>query len=147
MAKMVDMKRSKAEQKAQQEGPKALGGDEYSYEHRISLDHNHMKKLGIKEMPKPGDVLHLQAHAHVASSNESSEEGGEPRRHISLQLKKMAIQATKRAESEQDIHEGHLRGAKAAMDKALDEQERGKRRSGSTGAPGHSEAGDEGEED
>lgn len=124
--KLVHMARTKAEKKAENERYKVGGpgdGEDYGYGLTVRLDHNHLKKLGITKLPKAGDTMHLHAKAHVKSTSEHSEDGGD-RQHMELELRHMAIQATKRAEQE-DVHEGNLRGAKAAMDQALDKQEMG----------------------
>lgn len=118
---LVDLKRSKKEQKAEVASPK--GGDEYGYGLNINLDHEHLKKLGIKDLPEPGSVMHLRAHAHVRDTSEHNDEDGKPRRTVNLQLRKMELKAEQKAADDPQIQEGKLRGAKAAMDKALDEQE------------------------
>lgn len=120
---MVDMKRSKQEREKNSPSAMPSKGDEYGYGLNVELDHDHLKKLGIKKLPKAGAVLHLRAHAHVRNTSEHNDEDGKPRRSVSLQLRKMELQAEQRAASEPDIQEGKLRGAKAAMDKALDAQE------------------------
>jgi hypothetical protein len=122
MAKLVDLKRTSAERKADRERfDKPSSGDDYGYGLRVRLDHSHLKKLGITELPKAGDHLHVHAKAHVSSVGSHSSEGRDDR-HIELELRHMAVSATKKA-SEQDVQEGKLKGAKAAMDQALDKQE------------------------
>jgi hypothetical protein len=125
MAKLVDLKRTKAEQKERNSSSKlsAPDSDEYPYGLTVSLDHDALDKLGMKTMPKAGTKLHLHAHAHVKSVEETHHAGGKKRRHMSLELQKMALEATQRASDEPGIREGKLTGAKAAMDKALDAQE------------------------
>jgi hypothetical protein len=135
MVKMVDLKRTAAERKAEQKnyesGPKA--GDDYGYGLTVRLDHRHLKKLGITKMPKAGDVLHLHSKAHVKSTSEHSEDGAD-RQHMELELRHMALEATKRASTE-DVEEGNLTGAKAAMDQALDKQEKGGKGKGGYSSP------------
>jgi hypothetical protein len=118
---MQDMKRTKAERKADTELNKAPV-DDYPYGLRVHLDNATMEKLGIKSLPKVGSKLHLHAHAHVVSAEERSHEGGKKHRSVSLELRKMELAAEHKA-SEGEVHEGNLTGAKAAMDKALDKQE------------------------
>lgn len=136
MAKMVDLKRTAAERKAERakyDKPGHIGGDDYGYGLTVRLDHEHLKKLGITKMPKAGDVLHLHSKAHVKSTSEHSEDGGD-RKHMELELRHMAIGATERAK-EEDVQEGNLTGAKAAMDQALDKQEKGGKGKGGFSAP------------
>lgn len=114
---LVDLKQSK---KAQEAKPVAQAGEDYPYGLTIHLDHDTLQKLGVKDLPKTGSHVHLHAHAHVQST-EVSDRNGKKRRHMDLQLRKMAIEASKPEHA--NDREGMLRGAKAAMDKALDRQE------------------------
>lgn len=114
---LVDMKRTKAEKKKREETYKSpLGGDDYGYGTRVSLDHEDLEKLGISTLPKVGDKFHLHGHAHVTSVSENHEEGGKKRRRMELQLRKMAL---KHGGSETEQSEATNKGAKAAIDKAL----------------------------
>lgn len=124
---MIDMKRSKSEHKKEME-PTKMHGDDYPYGLSIRLDHHSLKKLGMHEgkMPKIGDKLKIHAHAHVVSASEHSEEGGEPRRHLELQLRKMDVGKGENLEKPSgDTEEGMKKGAKAAMDKVLGPKEEG----------------------
>jgi len=122
MAKLVDLKRTKAEKTAENK-PGRMEGEDYPYGLRVSLDHHAIKKLGIGKLPKAGDKIHIHAKAHVRSVESRSGDGGD-RQRIELELRHMAVEATKKA-SEQEEQEGNLTVAKAAMDKALDKQEAG----------------------
>lgn len=135
MAKLVDLKRTKQEREKHSK-PEPYKGEDYPYGLTVHLDHDALEKLGIKNLPKAGGKVMLHAHAHVKSTEDRNEDGGKRRRSMSLELRKMAIEATQRAADEPDIHEGKLKGAKAAMDKALDRQE---------GKPGEAE--DEGDDE
>lgn len=135
MAKLVDLKRTAKERKKNSE-PMKISGDDYPYGLTVHLDHEALEKLGIKNLPKAGGKVMLHAHAHVKSTEDRTEDGGKRRRSMSLELRKMALEATQRAADDPNIHEGKLRGAKAAMDKALDRQE---------GKPGEAE--DEGDDE
>lgn len=117
---LVDMKRSKKESK--ESSPK-IAQDPYGYGLNLELDHDHLQKLGIKQLPETGAVLHLRAHAHVRNTSEHNDESGTPRRSVSLQLRRMELKAEQKAAEDPSVQEGKLRGAKAAMDKALDAQE------------------------
>jgi hypothetical protein len=84
----------------------------------VHLNHEHMKALGMhKNMPTVGQKIPMEGHMHVTSV--SNHEG---RMSMTAELRKMAVDATKKAAS-QDVEEGKLKGAKAAMDQALDKQE------------------------
>lgn len=122
---MVDMKRTKADKAAQKKRYDTIGGiggEDYHHGLGVSLGHEELSKLGISEMPQVGDKLQVTAHAHVTSASENHRDGGQKERRIELQLRQMEVSAVKRAQNE-DVHEGKLRGAKAAMDQALDKQE------------------------
>lgn len=121
MADLVDMKRSKADKKDESKkyDSPSFGQEDYHHGLSVSLGHEELSKLGIHTMPQVGDKFHMHAHAHVTSAHEHSREGGKKERRIELQLRKMAVQNA----GEQDTHEGKLKGAKAAMDKALDKEE------------------------
>lgn len=135
--KMVHMARTAAEKKAEREKydkPGSLGGEDYGYGLTLHLDHNHLKKLGIDKLPKAGTKLHIHAKAHVKSVGDNSRDDGSDSRHMDLELRHMAVEAEKRA-SHEDVEEGNLRGAKAAMDQALDKQEAGGKGRGGFSSP------------
>jgi hypothetical protein len=86
----------------------------------LHLQDHHMDQFGIKKLPKVGDKIPLKKmHGRVTSVADHGEDGG---RSISMELEQMAEKATQRA-SEEDVQEGKLKGAKAAMDQALDAEE------------------------
>jgi hypothetical protein len=127
MKGMADMKRTKADKKAEDEkyaGHK-LGAEDYPYGLTVSLDHHSLKKLGMHDkLPKVGSKLMLHAHAHVKSAREEQREGGKHHRHVELELRHMAIDghsdkdpAVKREEDDQK----HNKGARKALDEALTE--------------------------
>lgn len=124
--KLTDMKRTKADKKAEEEGHKghAMDGEDYPYGLSIRLDHHSLKKLGMHDsLPKVGSKLMLHAHAHVKSASEHSEGGGKKRRHVELELRHMAVEGHepgkgKGAEKDGDTEEMN-KGMKHAMDKAV----------------------------
>jgi hypothetical protein len=135
--KLVDMKRTAAEKKAEREKydkPGSIGGDDYGYGLGVRLDHHHLEKLGIKNLPKAGAKIMLHARAHVKSVGQNSRDGGSDDRHMELELRHMMLEAEDRAKHE-DVEEGNLRGAKAAMDQALDKQEAGGKGKGGYSSP------------
>lgn len=90
--KMADMKRvEKAEKESKAEHATAVDKrEDYPYGLRIELDHEGMKKLGMKKMPKVGSTHMIKSRAKVMSSNESSSEGDKtPRRSVSMQMTHM----------------------------------------------------------
>lgn len=121
MSKMVDMARTKAEIKARDKEhskPMASEGD-YPYGLSVDLDHTMLEKLGIKTLPKVGDKLHLHAHAHVKSVSEDHRDGGKKSRRVELQLRKMMLESSKPS-PEGEVEDSNFKGAKAAMDRALE---------------------------
>jgi hypothetical protein len=127
MAKMVDMKSSKAERKAERE-PVKMDGDAYPYGLSVRLDHHSLKKLGMHDkLPKVGDKIKLHAHAHVTSVSDHSSEGGESQKHVELQLRHMGVEGMGKnlEKPDGDTEEGMKKGAKAAMDKVLGPKEEG----------------------
>jgi hypothetical protein len=125
--KLTDMKRTKADKKAEEEGNlkgHAIDGEDYPYGLSIRLDHHSLKKLGMhNSLPKVGSKIMLHAHAHVKSASEHSEEGGKKRRHVELELRHMAVEGHepgkgKGAETNGDTEEMN-KGMKKAMDKAV----------------------------
>lgn len=117
MAKLVDLKRSKKERK-DNSTPKHIGEDDYPYGLTVHLDHDTLTKLGVHTLPKAGSKVKLQAHAHVKSTEDRTEDGGKRRRSMSLELRHMAIEGGG-AGRQSDPRAG----AKAAMDEALAEHD------------------------
>lgn len=122
--KMVDMKRTKADKKAEDAKYEAhkVGGDDYPYGLTVSLDHHGLKKLGMHDkLPKVGSKIKLHAHAHVKSAREEQREGGKTHRHVELELRHMAVEhegkdsAVEREEDDQK----KTAGARKAIDEAL----------------------------
>lgn len=80
------MKRSDREKKA-------AGSDEdYPFGLQISLDGDSLKKLGINDMPKPGDKFHIQGEAHVTSSAQRDTDQNSDRR-VGLVLHELGAEA------------------------------------------------------
>ena len=115
MAEMKHMARSKQERKEAVK-PRDIEGDKYPYGLRVRLGHEEMSKLGMDSMPKVGDKVHLQSHAHVVSASEHHHEGDEqPNRSVELELRHMAVGKSKEGEVEDPTADG----MRNAMDAAL----------------------------
>ncbi len=88
----------------------------------LHLHGDHLRHFGLDKLPAVGDEVPISHVGKVISVSDHGEDGGQS---VSMELVKMAKAATKKA-SEQDVEEGKLKGAKAAMDQALDAQEMSK---------------------
>lgn len=90
--KMVNLARSK-----ESLTPKSVGKikpDPYSYEHRITLNQDHLDKLGIDMSTlKPGDSFHVMGHGEVVSmsQNASKDSNGGKSSRVELQLKRLGL--------------------------------------------------------
>ncbi len=94
--KLNDMKRTKAEQKAREaswkDGPVDSDGD-YHHGLRMSLDHDSMNKIGMKETPAPGDEYRIEAHGRVVSASDSAREGQKsPDRRVEILIHRMGAE-------------------------------------------------------
>ncbi len=126
MENMKDMKRTKADKKAEEErytGHK-VGQDDYPYGLSVSLDHHSLKKLGIENMPKVGSKVKLHSHAHVKSTREENRDG-KMHRSMELELRHMHIEPGEGtgAEKDGDTEMEHNKGMRAAIDKVLPKEE------------------------
>lgn len=84
---------------------------------RLYLEHDHLKKLGITEMPAVGTKLHFHAVGHVGSTNEDQDRGdGEARHSMTLHIHQMDMGDGKQPEMSDEDQKA---GAKAEIDKAL----------------------------
>ena len=110
----------------------------------IHLTHEHMKKFGIKQMPKVGSKVKISGLVHVGSTSEHDgshsfgepgAEGGKPSHSMTLHLHKMemAHDGIKGA-SDVDQEEESKKGAMAEMDKALKREMGGKKSKQAEGA-------------
>lgn len=89
-AVMQSMKRSKASQKDAQTMP-SMPSEQYPYGLRLELDHEGLKKLGVKKLPKVGAMHTITALAKVHRSEESSSLDGGKRRNLGMQITKMSM--------------------------------------------------------
>jgi hypothetical protein len=86
----------------------------------LYLEDEHLKKLGLHEMPKVGEKLHAHIVAHVGAVSEDQDrgDGGKPKRRMTLHVHKMELGEDGPGKEEKQEEESK-KGAKAAMDKAL----------------------------
>jgi hypothetical protein len=110
----------------------------------IHLEHHHLEKLGLTKMPPVGSKIRISGLAHVGATSEgdqsarfggtSGRDEGEPKRSMTLHLHKMDV--GKDGASDVDQEAESAKGAKAAMDKALERQTGGKKSMGEEGYEG-----------
>jgi hypothetical protein len=102
--KTVVMRRTDREKKDMVDGfaaPFRPGGEDYPYGLRITLDDGSLKKLGIKDMPKPGDRFRLEAVAHVLESAQRTTEDDSDRR-VELVLHELGAEPAGGSADEKD---------------------------------------------
>jgi hypothetical protein len=94
--KLNDMKRTKAEQKARAsrvDGPLMGSDEDYHHGLRMSLDHDSMNKIGMKETPAPGDEYRIEAHGRVVSASDSAREGQKsPDRRVEILIHRLGAE-------------------------------------------------------
>lgn len=99
MAKLVDLKITAKERKAQREKYKNMGpamddGDIYPYESRISFNDDMLEKIGLDSLPKVGKTVKVIAECVITSTSENaSTRGGEDKkqRRMELQIQKIGL--------------------------------------------------------
>lgn len=88
--KLNDMRVTDEEKKAREVrcGMRCDGDDgpDYPWGLSINLDQDSMRKLGMTEMPKLGEIMHLEAVAKITSLSENSSEGSDDSRNVTLQI-------------------------------------------------------------
>lgn len=104
MAKLVDMKRTKAEKKEQGTLCKPMD-DPYGYGLRVNLNDSELSKLGIDSLPKVGKSFTLTAKVEVIAARQSQSTNHNDRS-IELQIQKLALESG---------------SAEDAMDEAIEE--------------------------
>lgn len=141
--KLTDMKRTKADKKAESakyDGHK-LGEDDYPYGLSIRLDHHSLKKLGMDEgqLPKVGSKLKIHAHAHVKSAGENSRDNGHKERHLELELRHMHVEHDAGKGKNQEEPDGDSEDMNKGMKHALDRAMSGPKEEGSEKEDGDEE--------
>src|SRR6516164_4308657 len=92
--KTVVMKRSDSEKKAAAENyaiPYHAMVEDYPHGLTIHLDDGSLKKLGINQMPKPGDKFHIEGEAYVMSS-EQRDTDQSSNRHVHMVLHELGAE-------------------------------------------------------
>ena len=116
MAKnLIDMKITKAEQKARQDKYKIsspmMDGEAYHYDLKLRLQDESLAKLGIDSLPKVGKKVNVICECVVTETSENASTTGgkdQKNRRMELQIQKIAL----------DIDKG---SAKDAIDEALEQ--------------------------
>jgi hypothetical protein len=92
MAKLIDMKITKAERKANEPKPCSDGdGPIYPWGLRLDLNNDTLKKLGMKDLPKVGADMIVTARACVVGVRSSERENHEDRS-VELQIEKLSVE-------------------------------------------------------
>ena len=112
--KTVVMRRSDREKKDAVEGygiPFRPEADDYPYGLRITLENGSLKKLGIKDMPKPGDKFRIEGEAHVLESSQRDTEDDSDRR-VELILHELGAEPTREPEEKEKSIRAELEDAR-----------------------------------
>lgn len=83
---------------------------QYPYGLKLNIDKDAMNKLGMKEMPKMGNVMNMRAKCKV--TNMSANEHG---KHMGLQITDMEIMPDGSSTSDDDWHEEYKRSKTKKM--------------------------------
>ena len=92
--KPVDMRLPKDKAKAMNApvaDTSAGNGQKYPWGLRLRLENESLDKLDIKVLPEPDTECRLMCVAKVVSVEKREQSGGEARRHLELQITKMAL--------------------------------------------------------
>lgn len=117
---LVDLKRTKADKKADNASYAESSREEYPHGTRLRLGDEELDKLGIDEMPGVGDGMHVHGHGNVTSVSEDHSEGGKKRRSVEIQMKHLALQPGERKPGRAGgKYADTSDGMKGAMDSAL----------------------------
>lgn len=118
MVKVVALKKTAADRKADEEANGYPGDDQSPDNEGISirLEHHHLKKMGIDGAMKSGHTFRIEGHGHVEESESRSGKGGE-RHSARLRLTHAGV------EHEGDEDEGRA-GLKEDVNKAFEGSEK-----------------------
>lgn len=94
--KLVSMKLSKEQSKGTEIGaPSKSGMDgsspQYSYHTQLTLGNHELDKIGMKDLPKVGDRVHIRARGHVTVVKHEARHGGKPERRVEIQMTHMGV--------------------------------------------------------
>lgn len=131
--KMSDMRRTKAEQKAHStrfDGP--VEPDDYDHGLHVSLDHDGMNKVGMKETPKAGDEYRIEAHGRVVSTSDNSRAGQTtPDRRVTILIHRMGAEPKSAADDgksvKDDVRDAASKWEGSKADNRIDRREAAKR--------------------
>ena len=101
-AALVDMKLDKSEQKRLAEPTVAAEAPEYPYGLEIQLQEDSIEKLGIKNLPKPGDKFRLYSEVVTVDVGSNANVSGKKRAHLTLQITAMVLAPAKDDKSASD---------------------------------------------
>ena len=89
---MTDMRRTNAAKKdVAVNAATNSDGPEYPYGLKVHLDHNSMKKMGMKDMPGVGSEVMMHSKAHVVGARAEKREGRDEERHVELQITHLGV--------------------------------------------------------
>jgi hypothetical protein len=92
--KLTNMAQSKsALNKAEKIASPSISEDKYPYGLKLHLDHDSLKKLGVKSLHPAGTLVHIHAKARVASTEERKQSDGNTSRNMALQIEHLAMSA------------------------------------------------------
>lgn len=100
-AKLVDMKRTKAEAKAEAAEYNSISGQpEYPWGLQIRLEDEELTKLGITNLPDVGSGMTLTINVEVQSATETKMANGKTDRCVCLQITQLGVDAADQEEDE-----------------------------------------------
>lgn len=101
--KMVNLKRTAADKAAETKRHKAMGWDnppephDYPQGARVNLGEGELEKLGIKKLPKAGDVFTVTGKVRVVTVHSESEQGKDPTERLELQITHLGMESARGA--------------------------------------------------
>ena len=97
--KLMDMSNPKLPETAAMPSPVSSGYDKYPYGLRICLNNDQLEKLGIKDLPKVGTTMVIEAVGEVCENHQSDSLNGKPYRSMYIQITEMGAAVKKTRES------------------------------------------------
>lgn len=93
--KMVSMENKPKDKKGEGHPIECCDDAKYPYGTQISLGPDQLAALGIKDLPKVGTVIMLQAQAKVVACRSEEDKNGEADQSCSLQITDLGIEGSK----------------------------------------------------